>query len=86
MNNDTEIALLELEHRYGKEVRDRAEQMGLEVVKHGRWIKDQRKSKFHIEPVYICSCCREQEAWGEMELSNYCPNCGADMRGKKDGH
>lgn len=49
-------------------------------VKHGQWIKNQRKSKFHIEPVYICSCCREQEAWGEMELSNYCPNCGALMR------
>ena len=47
--------------------------------KTGRWIKDPQKSKFHIEPVYICSFCREQEAWGQMELSNYCPNCGAKM-------
>lgn len=53
-------------------------------VKRGRWIKNQRKSIFHIEPVYICSCCREQEALGEMELSNYCPNCGARMRGEED--
>lgn len=51
--------------------------------KTGRWIKNQRKSMFHIEPVYICSCCREQEAWGEMELSNYCPNCGAKMEGEE---
>ena len=51
----------------------------IDQVKHGRWIKNERKSKFHIEPVYICSCCREQEAWGQMELSNYCQNCGAKM-------
>ena len=47
--------------------------------KTGWWIKNQQKSKFHIEPVYICSFCKEQEAWGQMELSNYCPNCGAKM-------
>ena len=51
----------------------------IDPVKHGRWIKNERKSKFHIEPVYLCSCCREQEAWGQWELSNYCPNCGAKM-------
>ena len=77
MNN--ELALLELEHRYGKEMRDRVEQMGFAVPKTGRWIKDLQKSKYHIEPVYICSFCKEQEAWGRMELSNYCPNCGAKM-------
>lgn len=33
MNNETEIALLELEHRYGKEVRDRVEQMGFVIPK-----------------------------------------------------
>lgn len=34
MNN--ELALLELEHRYGKEVRDRVEQMGFVIPKRGR--------------------------------------------------
>lgn len=31
MNNETQISFLELEHRYGKEVRDRVERMGLVI-------------------------------------------------------
>lgn len=27
-----------------------------------------------------CSCCGERTVWDETD---YCPNCGADMRGKE---
>ena len=29
-----------------------------------------------------CSNCKEQ--FHELEIANFCPNCGADMRGEKD--
>ena len=35
---------------------------------------------------YVCSCCGdgyEKEVMGDT-LFNFCPNCGADMRGEKD--
>lgn len=35
---------------------------------------------------YVCSCCRygyEKEVMGDT-LFNFCPNCGADMRGEQD--
>ena len=35
---------------------------------------------------YVCSCCGygyEKEVTGDT-LYNYCPNCGADMRGERD--
>jgi len=44
--------------------------------KYGKWIK--RKGAIG----YNCSCC------GKSDISNhfdYCPNCGADMRGEQDG-
>lgn len=47
------------------------------VQKTGQWIK---RKKGAIG--YNCSCC------GKSDISNhfdYCPNCGADMRGGKDG-
>ena len=47
------------------------------VRKTGQWIK---RKKGAIG--YNCSCC------GKSDISNhfdYCPNCGADMRGEQDG-
>lgn len=51
-------------------------------VKHGRWIKGY--------PIHCSVCggaaptdyedCNRYEAW----LTPYCPNCGADMRERKD--
>lgn len=33
---------------------------------------------------YVCSCCGESnnivDEFGEYTLSNFCPNCGADLR------
>lgn len=56
-----------------------------EPERHGRWIVDEAKSANHIEKIYICSSCKNFEAWGETELYNYCPNCGARMEGENDG-
>jgi len=35
---------------------------------------------------YDCNICghREEHAYSDSELSNFCPNCGADMRGGKE--
>jgi len=62
------------------EYRDVAEKMLNKVPsaqpRSGKWIK--RKGALG----YNCSCC------GKSDISNhfdYCPNCGADMRGGQDG-
>ena len=44
-------------------------------VKHGEYIQ---KGAWHIE----CSVCRHVLAH-IGEAKNYCPNCGADMRGRR---
>lgn len=44
----------------------------VEVV-HGEWVDQIGLKK--------CSCCKTHQ----IEISNYCPNCGADMRGDKNG-
>ena len=65
--------------------------------KKGRWIPVDSYSAFggdeatwmaHGNPVafYYCSECKEQAYAGEdgeSLLTDYCPNCGADMRGDK---
>ena len=51
----------------------------------GRWVLDVNASKKHIEKIYYCSVCENWEAWGNPELTNYCPNCGAEM-GKEDAN
>lgn len=33
----------------------------------------------HVENIYLCSNCRNYEAWGETEKTPYCPQCGARM-------
>ena len=53
----------------------------------GEWKKEIRHYKGNDQEydyyVIKCSQCgaRPQKAW---ELTNFCPNCGADMRGEKD--
>ena len=49
---------------------------------HGEWeevtdYKDDNVYQWHI----ICSVCRQR---GMFESDNFCPNCGADMRGKAE--
>ena len=42
----------------------------------GRW-----KKLEGVDPIYACSCCD----WHSFHVEHYkfCPNCGADMRGKE---
>ena len=46
-------------------------------VRHGKWVFD----GYNYRDPYVCNICG---ACTDYE-SNFCPNCGADMRGKDDG-
>lgn len=50
-------------------------------VKHGRWVVEPDAKVMH------CNDCNWVfEYYGGLEEEwNYCPNCGADMRGGEDG-
>lgn len=63
------------EERYGEYVK----------VKHGRWLKTGQSfvypDKFRN---YFCSICGFELDTHIRQEPNYCPNCGADMRGEKN--
>ena len=44
----------------------------------GEWIDTGSKEEYWAEE-YQCPICGEKDHW-----HNYCPNCGADMRGGKE--
>ena len=61
--------------------------------KHGEW-EDEYGGAF-ANPRYRCSVCKEKAlyrheqdclgGWHEVQaLTDFCPNCGADMRGEKN--
>lgn len=59
----------------------------IDPVKHGQWFKTGQSlvypDKFRN---YFCSECGfELDAYIRQE-PNFCPNCGADMRGGEDGN
>ena len=45
-------------------------------VRHGRWLYVDTDT----EQFFLCNRCKKKEYWE----SNYCPSCGADMRGIND--
>lgn len=49
--------------------------------KKGEWIDDEMVCKAR------CSACDTEWSWisNEMDRFNYCPNCGARMKGEDDG-
>ena len=49
-------------------------------VRHGRWVE---KEKYTFGIMYDCSLC-ENRILDNGHPWNYCPNCGADMRGSND--
>ena len=53
-----------------------------EVV-HAKWVHDGRRIHNGVD-WWHCSECNKTET-GVGIKSNYCPNCGADMRGEEDG-
>lgn len=58
--------------------------------KKGTWIQKSKPMEFSTVWWYECSECGDKpprDRYGNPDyLSNYCPNCGADMRGEKDGN
>ena len=44
----------------------------------GEWISAEVKP--HL--IYECSLCKSKWGYGAMLHMNFCPNCGADMRGE----
>ena len=48
--------------------------------KKGEWVYDGIRGRF---PACKCSICGHYENadWALLQGANYCPNCGADMRG-----
>jgi hypothetical protein len=77
----SDSACKECENEYRWEVMNAPTVDAVEVV-HGRWMggyKNRKGRWLYTKP--CCSVCSfEQEG-----ISNYCPNCGADMRGEEDG-
>lgn len=53
---------------------------GVTVRERGRWI-------VKGQDVFCSHCDKESghNQWGASAFSDYCPNCGADMRGEEDG-
>ena len=54
----------------------------VEVV-HGRW--EPRKDVIGFVNCSVCHNCNIYDDWADGKKWNYCPNCGADMRERKDG-
>lgn len=52
----------------------------IKIERKGEWVFEPELSNKHIEPFFSCSECKYM-AWGIFEKTNYCPNCGSDMRG-----
>lgn len=52
-------------------------------VVHAHWIRHENADTFegYEVPMFECSNCR---AWKDDD-SDFCPDCGADMRGEQDG-
>lgn len=50
--------------------------------KKGEWVYDGIRGRF---PACKCSICGHYENadWALLQGANFCPNCGADMRGDK---
>lgn len=54
-------------------------------VKRGKWINDHNGKYSSSGDNYFCSACKDPSlrAFGKPARTNYCPNCGADMRETK---
>ena len=75
---------------WAKECINRTPPADVAEVKHGHWkvINKQQSNQdgFWTERYLQCSECsyERRHSWLRGEKTNYCENCGADMRGK--GH
>lgn len=57
-----------------------------EPIKHGTWtIAETYDCEGGEIPRLICSECKsEPMAWSSKRFFNYCPNCGAKMKGQEE--
>ena len=67
-------------YEFGNKLMD--DLMEMEVVDakpivHGKWIHD-------INNMYGCSVCMNRETMSPKKMKNFCPNCGAYMKGDFD--
>lgn len=57
-------------------------------VERGEWIR-QEKEIGKVTPEAVCSKCGRDVVYqvvdNKWEFENFCPRCGADMRGNPDG-
>ena len=53
----------------------------IEERKNGKWIRHYSRPNVYADLCWHCSCCgyKTPDTWANKW--NYCPNCGADMRG-----
>lgn len=60
---------------------DNAPTIDAKPVVHGEWTT---KRTHQHDGEYYCSCCEFEAFWSwrrdVQSLTNFCPNCGADMR------
>lgn len=64
---------------------EEAELTLLPTEKRGKWIQQDHNYKYgNVSTcLYFAPVCSECENTGDFKM-NYCPNCGADMRGEQD--
>lgn len=55
----------------------------IEERKKGEWIHEGYDIQHGCDWIH-CSVCGKRGINVPADLTNYCPNCGADMRGDKD--
>ena len=55
-----------------------------EVVRHGRWLNKTERIYADLNYRFDCSVCSHIFYAAGIETFNYCPNCGAKMRGNVD--
>jgi len=90
MTNSEAIAVLMEQKRYVHEnsVPDQALDIGIKALKNerkkGKWIKHEPFDKGHknCNVCIECSVCGIWFGYDCYARTNYCPNCGADMRGE----
>lgn len=54
-----------------------------EERKNGKWLDGEDPSCFGWDAFIQCSVCGYKRKW-DGEIFDFCPSCGADMRGEKD--
>lgn len=76
LKRDISVAAMSNNHKTLEQIID--EQPTIEEHKKGKWLRTD-KHDIYYQPGYECSVC------GVLTIchGNYCPNCGADMRGEE---